>query len=275
MKKLIIPSLSLLFCLPISAQADGFGDLLKQAAKTMEETQAAMPLPQNTANQTEVKSISSAKDTSFLNSLSQGDMSDGLKQALQQGTQLAVDSLGQNGGFMNNDQFKIQLPSSLKAVEKVLRKVGQGKYADEFVSTMNKAAEQAVPEAAAIFSKVIENMSMQDAKQVLAGYDNAATQYFQDNSQTDLIAKMRPVIKKAMDSTGATAAYKKLMAASSGGSAGGLLGSLIPKEQQDIDQYVTDQSINALFTRIAEEEKRIRANPIARSTDLLQKVFAF
>lgn len=194
-------------------------------------------------------------------------MVSGLKEALEKGTQFAVDSLGKDGGFLDNSAVKIPMPDSLSWVEKSLRSLHQDELADEFIGTMNHAAEQAVPEAATIFGTAIQNMSVEDAQGILAGPDDAATQYFRTNTEAAMTEKMRPIVEEATARAGVTSAYKNMTAR-----AGGMT-SLLSGDATDLDSYVTGKTLDGLFLMIAEEEKKIRENPLARSTDLLKKVF--
>lgn len=191
----------------------------------------------------------------------------GLREALVQGTRFAVDQLGRDGGFLDNAQVRIPMPQSLSWVEKSLRMAGQEQLADEFVASMNHAAEQAVPEAADIFVTAIQQMSLADANAILTGPDDAATQYFRTHTETALTARMHPIVAEATANAGVTAAYKNMLS-----SAGGLT-SLLPTGATDLDGYVTDKALDGLFLMVASEERRIRANPLARSTELLKKVF--
>ncbi len=201
--------------------------------------------------------------------VTQGEASSGLREALVVSTQRAIQLLGHNGGFLDDPQVRIPIPGPLRTVEKGLRAVGQGQRADEFIATMNHAAEQAVPQAAGIFGKAIRNMSLQDARSILTGPDNAATNYFREHTGSELTAAMLPIVSQATSKAGVTASYKRLT--ESGGS--GMLGGLISSQAPDLDQYVTEKTLDGLFTKIAAEEKAIRTNPVARSTDLLKKVF--
>lgn len=210
---------------------------------------------------------SDATDTPALSSLTDQEMVAGLKQALEKGTRLAVDSLGTQGGFLDNAAVRIPMPDSLSWVEKSLRAVGQTQLADDFVTSMNHAAEQAVPEAAAIFGTAIQAMTVQDAKTILNGPDDAATQYFRTHTEAALTEKMRPIVTQATETAGVTSSYKSMMS-----SAGGLT-SLLSKDTTDLDGYVTQKTLDGLFLMVAEEEKQIRENPVARSTELLKKVF--
>lgn len=204
--------------------------------------------------------------------LTQDQMVGGLKEALGKGVQQAVASLGKTDGFLKDANVKIPMPASLQKVEKTLRMLRQDKLADEFVTTMNRAAEQAVPEAAAVLGDSVKQMSITDAKSIVTGTNNAATQFFRRTSETNLHARFLPIVKAATEKAGVTSAYKR-MADKVGGGLGGLGGSLLGKQAPDLDDYVTRKTLDGLFVKIAEQEKQIRENPVARTTDLLQKVF--
>lgn len=208
--------------------------------------------------------------------LSQDQVVQGLKEALSKGVQNAVSQLGRNDGFLTNLNVKIPMPEKLHTVEKTLRALGQNRLADDFVGSMNHAAEKAVPEAAAVFGDAIKQMSIADAKAILAGTNNAATEYFRKATQTNLFTRFHPIVQKATEQVGVTAKYKQLVgSAGSAQSLGGLFGNktATTPESLDLDAYVTHGAMNGLFKLVAEEEKRIRENPLARSSDLLKKVF--
>jgi hypothetical protein len=216
------------------------------------------------------------KTVTAAGALSQDQMAGGLKEALSKGVEHAVSSLGHDGGFLTNLNVKIPMPEKLQKVESALRLAGQNQMADDFVGSMNHAAEQAVPAAAGVFGDAIKQMSIEDAKGILAGANDSATQFFRRTTQTNLQAKFYPIVQKATDSVGVTARYKTMMGKFAAvDTLGGLFGSKSPVklEAADIDSYVTDKALDGLFKMVAEEEKNIRANPIARTTDLLQKVF--
>lgn len=200
-------------------------------------------------------------------SLSNQDIAAGLKEALEQGARQAVEQLGQTNGFLADARVKIPMPPSLERVESVLRTFKQDRYADEFIVTMNRATEAAVPEASAILGDAIRQMTVDDARQILNGPDDAATQYFRRVGEERLTTRMRPIVSDATSRTGVTSSYKTLM--DKAGPAANLAGA----DTVDIDGYVTERALSGLFLLIAEEEKRIRENPLARSTDLLKKVF--
>jgi hypothetical protein len=164
------------------------------------------------------------------------------------------------------------MPEKLQTVEKSLRAMKQDKYADEFVATMNHAAETAVPEAVPIFTEALKSMSVEDAKKLVSGGNDSATQFFKGKGEKQIQDKMMPIVKQATAKTGVTSAYKKLLDQAGGGNS--FLGKLnINTASLDVDSYVTQKASDGLFTMIAEEEKRIRENPAARTTELLQKVF--
>ena len=208
--------------------------------------------------------------------LSQEQMVGGLKEALSKGVTHAVASLGRNDGFLTNLNVKIPMPTKLQKMETVLRTAGQAQLADDFVGSMNHAAEQAVPAAAEVFGDAIKQMSIADAKTILAGTNDAATQYFRRVTQTNLQAKFYPLVQKATDQVGVTAQYKAMMGKFAAlDTVSSLFGSKSATKLSpgDVDAYVTDKAMDGLFKMVAEEEKNIRANPIARTSDLLQTVF--
>ncbi|MDH3673537.1 MAG: DUF4197 domain-containing protein [Gammaproteobacteria bacterium] len=190
----------------------------------------------------------------------------GLKEALQQGTQQGVNALGQVDGYLGNGQVSIPVPAELRKVEKFLRKIGADRYADDFIVSLNRAAEAAVPHAKAIFVDVIRNMTISDAVGILQGPDNAATQYFRRNSETRLTASFRPIVVKATGKVGVTSYYKRFVKQAE---RLGLTGS----KDLDLDNYVTSKTLDGLYLMIAAEERRIRQDPVARTTELLRRVF--
>lgn len=199
--------------------------------------------------------------------LSQTEITAGLKEALNVGVERAISLLGQDGGFLNDAKVRIPMPDSLQTLERGLRAAGQDTIADEFVATMNHAAERAVPETSAIFVETIKNMSVADARDILDGPDDAATRYFREQNQERLSAAILPIVQDATEKTGVTSAYKRLI----GGM--GFLNQFGNQDSLDLDSYVTGKTLDGLFLKLADEERLIRENPVARSTDLLKKVF--
>jgi hypothetical protein len=239
---------------------------------------AAAPKPDTIHTATDNTQDVGRPATASLASLSQDQIVQGLKDALAKGLQQAIAKLGHEGGFLTNLNVRIPMPEQMRKVESALRAMNQDKLADDFVATMNHAAEQAVPEAGSVFADALTQMTIEDAKSILNGPDDAATQYFQTTTQSNLYAKFYPIVQKATAKTGLTSAYKSLMekanVAQGLGSVGSALrGSLLGKDSVDLDAYVTNKAMDGLFKMVAEEEKQIRQNPVARTTDMLQKVF--
>ena len=204
--------------------------------------------------------------------LSQDQVADALKQALGKGVSSAITNLARPDGFLANPKVKIPMPEKLQTVEKTLRAMKQDQYADEFVTTMNRAAEAAVPEALPIFTDALKSMTIDDAKRLVSGTNDSATQFFKARGGKQIQEKMAPIVKQATEKAGVTAAYKKLLA--QGGGATSFLGKLnYDTSSLDVDSYVTQKASDGLFKMIAEEEDRIRKNPAARTSELLQKVF--
>ena len=201
-----------------------------------------------------------------LDAISAGDASAGVKAALSKGADYAVSTLGKENGFLDNSKVKIPLPGYLQTAEKGLRMFGMGKQADELIDTMNHAAEKAVAQAGPILSDSIKKMSVQDAKGILTGGEDSVTQYFKRTSTDQLTAKFTPIVKDSTKKLQLAEQYNQFAgkAASSG---------LINKKDADIDGYVTQKAIVGLFVMIAEEEKKLRSNPLGAGSDLLKKVF--
>jgi hypothetical protein len=192
-----------------------------------------------------------------------------LKEALGNGLDYAVTNLGREGGFLQNSLVRIPLPESLAPVERTLRTLGQGQWVDEFQTTLNRAAEKAVPEAAGVFVNALKQMTLADAEKILRGSDTAATDYFRQATETNLSERFLPIIKEATARTGVTSAYKRMTER-----AGPIIGqAILGPEAADLDQYITHKALDGLFLKVAEEEKLIRQNPAARTSELLRKVF--
>jgi hypothetical protein len=207
------------------------------------------------------------QNTGASTTLDAGTAAAGLKQALEQGTQQAVATLGRQNGYFGNPRAKIPLPENLAKLDRALRKVGQAKAADEFVLSLNRAAEAAAPEAKAIFLQVIRQMSVKDAIGIVRGPDDAATRYFRERAHGTLEKKFRPIVASATDQVGVTNRYKRLLRDA------GPAAPFLDVRSLDIDDYVTRKALDGLFLVVADEERRIRQDPVARTTDLLRKVF--
>jgi hypothetical protein len=210
----------------------------------------------------------SAAAAQSLASLSNRDAAAGLKDALVQGSAKAVGQLGAADGFLGNAQVKIPLPDSIKRVESGLRMVGMGKQADELVVSMNRAAEMAVKEATPVLTASIKKMSVQDAKAILTGGDDAATQYFRRTTSGELTQRFLPIVKKMTAKVQLAEQYNSLagQAASFG---------LVKQEDANIDNYVTRKALDGLFLVIAEQERAIRKDPVGAASGMAQKVFGY
>jgi hypothetical protein len=191
----------------------------------------------------------------------------GLKEALQVATEKAVALTGRPNGYFSDAAIKILMPQKLQTMQQGLRAVGYGPQIDEFVLSMNRAAEQAAPAAKQIFGEAITSMTFDDAKKILSGGNTSATDYFKAKTTDKLTAAFRPVIDKSMSEVGVTRQYQALM--------GKFETIPFAKTQSfDLDNYVTGKALDGLFHVVGEQEKAIRTNPAARTTELLKEVFA-
>ena len=199
--------------------------------------------------------------------LSDAKIGSGLKEALKVGTENTVKLTGRTDGYFKDQAIKILMPEKLQTLEKGLRLVGYGPQVDEFVLSMNRAAERAAPQAKQIFWDAIGEMTFDDARKILSGSDTAATEYFRAKTSDKLTTAFRPVVDRTMNEFNVTRQYKDLVGRY----------QAIPfakSEALDIDSYVVTKSLDGLFHVLGEEERKIRTNPTARVTDLLKEVFA-
>ena len=201
-----------------------------------------------------------------LDAVSAEDSSGALRQALTQGASAAVASLGKKDGFLGNPKVKIPLPEHLQSAEKLMRKLGMGKRADELITTMNRAAEAAVPEARELLVNSIKQMTLQDAKGILTGGDDSATQYFKRTTSAPLTERFLPIVRKATEKVKLAETYYRYAKQAS------KLG-LLDEKDADLEHYITQKALDGLFLMIAEEERAIRKNPLGQASSLLQKVF--
>ena len=198
--------------------------------------------------------------------LSNSKVASGLKEALRVGADNSVKLTGRPNGYFGNEAIKILMPKNLRPLERGLRLVGYGPKVDEFVLSMNRAAEAAAPAAKKIFGDAILSMTFDDARQILSGGDTAATDYFKKTTTAQLTAAFRPVVEKTMEENGVTQKYQ------------GLLGQyksfpFARSQSLDITQYVVSRALDGLFYMLGQEERKIRTNPAARTTSLLKEVF--
>lgn len=209
--------------------------------------------------------------TTHANALSVSDLSDteaskGLKEALIQGAGKAVNKLGAVDGFFGNKEVKIPLPDTMKKAEKAMRMFGMSKQADDLVLKMNRAAEAAVPEAKALLVDSVKKMSVEDAKSILTGGDDAATQYFKKTTSAPLTEKFLPIVKKATENVQLAQQYNKF--AEMGNKFG-----VVKKDQVNLEQYVTQKTLDGVYLMMAKEEAAIRKDPVGQASNLLKKVF--
>jgi len=199
--------------------------------------------------------------------LTNADIASGLRQALDKGIDKQVTKLTVEDGFFKNNLVKITLPNELQKVDKTLRNIGLSSLADEGLKVLNRAAEDAVKEATPIFVTAVKNITFTDAKNILLGTDNAATEFLKTGTSTALYSKFNPVIKKSFTKVGADKIWSNLITKYNSI-------PLVKKVNPDLTDYTTQQALKGVYTMIAVEEKEIRTNISSRSTTLLQKVFA-
>jgi hypothetical protein len=248
MKKLFIAAALILALLP-QTQAQSWKDALKTVIK-------------NTGNST-----NNPQGGVSLNSLSNQDIVAGLRQALEIGAQNASSRLNAVNGFFGNAMIKILMPPEAQKVENTLRSIGMGSMVDKAILSMNRAAEDAAGKAVPIFVNAIRNMNIQDGINILRGGNGAATAYLRNATTASLTAAFKPVIQTSLNKVNATAYWGDVMR---------IYNRLPTTRNQinpDLTAYVTERALNGLFVNIADEENKIRTNPAARVTDLLNKVF--
>ena len=201
-----------------------------------------------------------------LEGVSRSDATAALRAALEKGSVAAVANLGRIDGFLGNPQVRIPLPESAQRAERLMRRVGMGRYADELVVTMNRAAEAAVPEAKALFVDSVKKMTVQDAKGILSGGDTAATEYFRRSTHDALSKRLHPIVSNATAQVELAAKYNEYADTA-------VAFGLVRKEDANLDDYVTQKALDGLFLMVAEEEKKIRKDPIGAASAIVRKVF--
>lgn len=208
----------------------------------------------------------SAPAAAGLDAITNQDAVAGLRAALEQGSVAAVALLGRTDGFLGNDKVRIPLPESLRRYEKLMRNFGMGRYADELILTMNRAAEAAVPEAKALFVDAAKKMTVQDAKGILTGGETAGTEYFRRTTSEPLRERFLPIVQAATKKVKLAEVYNRY--AEKGAQFG-----LISKERANLDDYVTQKALEGLFYMVGEEEKKIRKDPVKAGSDIIRRVF--
>ena len=201
-----------------------------------------------------------------LGDLTEGDASQGIKVALEKGALAAVALLGKTDGFLGNPKVRIPLPGFLEDASKLLKVTGQGKRVDELVTSMNRAAEAAVPMGRDVLVGAVKSMSVTDAKNILGGGENSVTQFFAEKTRLPLGDKFLPIVTKATEKVGLANQYNKVA-----GKAAGI--GLVKSEDANIQRYVTGKSLDGLYTIIGEEERKIRQDPVGTGSAILKKVF--
>jgi Protein of unknown function (DUF4197) len=236
------------------------GLLLAFAITLLAQTQSQSPLD-------EIKRrIEEATRGNKTSQLSDDKIVAGLKEALRVGTGNAVALTGKPDGFLKNAAIKILLPEKLRSAGKTLRMVGLGSQVDALEVGMNRAAEQATPQAKQIFLNAVKRMTFSDARQILTGGDTAATDYFKRTSSGELSAAFAPIVHKAMENVGVVRQYNQLMK-------NPMLSAVANDKEFNLDDYVLGKTTDGLFYMVGEEEKRIRKDPAAQITPILREVF--
>ncbi len=198
--------------------------------------------------------------------LSDGEVGEGLVEALRIGSERAVASGSQAGGFWNNELIRIVMPGPLKSAGDLLRRLGMGAPVDAFEQSMNQAAERASAESLPVLKQAIAELTFDDVRRIWQGGDTAATDYFRAKTREPLAVRYKPIVHGAMEEVGVTRSYQEMMSKPA-------VAPLAMGTSVDLDQYVTEKALDGLYTLLGEEEKKIRTNPVARSTEILQKVF--
>ncbi|TDM00082.1 MAG: DUF4197 domain-containing protein [Flavobacteriaceae bacterium] len=261
MKKIVFP----LVLLSLSSCTE-----LQQAAQVAEvATQIPGVLNQDTAQKAgKVLDVyKAATGGTTTGTLTQTQIGEGLREALDLGIKNQVSNLTKSGGFLNNDMVKILFPPELKKVDTTLRQIGLGSLADKGIQSLNAAAENAVKQATPIFVDAVKNITFTDALTLLKGGDNAATNFLKQKTEAALYQKFYPEIQASMGKVGADGIWKNLISQY----------NALPtatKVNPDLNDYVTKQALSGVFTMIAKEEADIRANPAKRTSELLKSVFS-
>lgn len=255
--------------LAASAQALDLGGLIdhEQLGKFGRAVQPIGQPSKNTQPAASTPARANPSTASALSGFSNKDQVDSLKQALTQGAETAVANLARENGYLGNDKVRIPLPGSLQKADSLLRKFGMGKYTDELTTSMNRAAEAAVPEARALLVMAVKKMTVADAKGILVGGNDAATQYFRNSTETALAGKFKPIVNKSMQKVKLAEKYDQFAGK------GAKLGMVDPLDVK-LDDYITRRALDGLFLMMAEQEKAIRANPMQAAGTLAQKVFS-
>ena len=249
----MLKPLALTAALALSPPAHAFDweGLLKGAAGQQDSVTTSSPAPASSG---------------AVDALSSSEVNGGLKEALSRGAVAAVTQLGAKDGFFGNEALRIPLPKPLKKAEKAMRLFGMGQQADDLVLGMNRAAEAAVPEARTLLVDAVKSMTLTDAKGILTGGKTSATDFFRAKTEAKLTERFGPIVKKTTDKVGLAQKYNRYAGLA-------VQYGVADKTQATVEQYVTQQALDRLYTVIGEKEAAIRANPLQAGSDLLKKVF--
>lgn len=240
-------TLSLAFTSPAQA---GLEDLIKQGETILNE---------QTGSSSSSTPVPAGMDTATL--------TNGLKEALRVGGERAIETLAADGGYANYADVRIPMPGMLDKVSGLMRQYGLGEQVDAFEASMNSAAEQAISVASPVFVDTLEQMTLEDAERIYSGGDTAATEYFDEHTRDELTTRIKPLVEEAMNSAGVTQAYNMLISAAEDQV------PMVKGMSPNLGDHVTTSALDGLFLRLAQEEKKIRENPVARTTELLEEVF--
>ena len=269
MKKIIL-SLSLITSFAVNANAQDlksiFGTLKKEVEKTNTQPNSAVKVDSvKIVNSSTESNTISAEALKNVNNLPNSTIASGLKEALSIGLNDGIKSLSQKNGFYNNSVAKILMPEELQTVEKTMRSLGMGSLADKGIKLLNAAAEDAVSEAAPIFVNALTSMTITDAKDILLGGNNSATNYLKLKTNTDLTKAFQPKVEASLGKVGADKVWNNLITKYNT-----LTGNEI---EPNLNAYVTQQTLNGVFNMVAEKENGIRNNSALQTTSILQQVF--
>jgi hypothetical protein len=249
----------------VSSQAQIL-DVIKSTVKDQTGIDLNNPkVPAQTSGTATTPKTTTSTSPINLGSLTSTQISSGLKEALSLGVNEGVKKLGVTDGFLKNEAVKILMPEKLRKIDTTLRSIGLGSLADQGVKLLNRAAEDAVVEAAPIFTRAITSMTITDAKNILLGSNNAATNYLQTKTQTQLFSAFQPKVKASLGKVGADKVWSNIISKYNT-----FTGQAVTT---DLNEYVTTETINGVFKMVAEKESGIRNTPAMRTTSILQKVF--
>lgn len=255
------------FILAQSAAALSLNDIkIKLNEATQHNAAPAPAAPVITAPTSTAPAAAPATGNPLAN-FSTKDQVGSLRQALTQAAETAVSVLAKENGFLGNDKVRIPLPENLQKVGGMLRKFGMGKYADDLTTSMNRAAEAAVPEAKVLLIGSIKKMSVADARDIITGPSDAATQYFRKNTEAELASKFQPIVAKSMAKVKLAEKYDQFAGK-------GVELGLVDAKNANLKDYITRKAMDGLFVIMAEQEKNIRANPLQATGDLAKKIFS-